>query len=103
MSIYKTEELEYDNIDLGQIKTNRKPWCFYKQGGSSAKLPQIRHEKEEIRKSAERDRAMKHLRNINSKLEYWLAKRQFTVQLIKECEKSLQKLDIAVMSEITTR
>ena len=46
---------------------------------------------------------MKQLREIDQKLEYLISKRKFTTGVIKECENSLQKLDIAVMSDITRR
>ena len=53
-----------------------------------------------LKKSAERERAVKQLREIDQSLEYWISKRQFTVGVIQEYESSLQKLD---MSNITTR
>lgn len=56
-----------------------------------------------VKKSAERERAMKQLREIDQKLEYLISKRKFTTGVIKECESSLRKLDIAIMSDITTR
>ena len=56
-----------------------------------------------VKKSAEREKALKQLRDIDQKLEYLISKRKFTTDLIKECESSLRKLDIAVMSDITTR
>ena len=56
-----------------------------------------------VKKSAERERAMKQLRDIDHKLEYWISKRQFMIEVIQECDSTLQKLDVAIMSDITTR
>ena len=53
-------------------------------------------------KSTEREKAIKQLRDIDSKLEYWISKRKFTIKVIQDCEKTLQKLDIAIMSDIMT-
>ena len=46
---------------------------------------------------------MKQLRDIDNKLEYWIPKRTLTIEVIQDCESTLQKLDAAIMSDITTR
>ena len=53
-----------------------------------------------VKKSSERGKAIKQLRDIDSKLEYWISKRNFTIEVIQDCEKTLQKLDIAIMSDM---
>ena len=55
-----------------------------------------------MKKSPEREKAIKQLRDIDSKLEYWISKRKFTIEVIQDCEKTLQKLDVAIMSDIMT-
>ena len=55
-----------------------------------------------VKKSTESEKAIKQLRDIDSKLEYWISKRKFTIEVIQDYEKTLQKLDIAVMSDIMT-
>ena len=56
-----------------------------------------------MKKSSEREKAIKQLRDIDSKLEYRISKRKFTIEVIQDCEKTLQKLDVAIMSDIMTR
>ena len=107
-----TEDLEYDNTDLGQMSNQFNLPPPKKIESTSALVSRLEkkqsYPKEDMRrlwmkKSAERDRAMKQLRDIDSKIEYWISKRKFTIEVIQECESSLQKLDIAIMSDITTR
>lgn len=112
MSEYDIHDFEYDNTDLGQMPKHfnlPKPKPIE---GLDALVNRINAKqsylKEDMRrlwvkKSAEREKALKQLRDIDQKLEYLISKRKFTTDLIKECESSLQKLDIAVMSDITTR
>ena len=56
-----------------------------------------------VKKSTEREKAIKQLRDIDSKLEYLISKRKFTIEVIQDCERTLQKLDVAIMSDIMTR
>ena len=112
MSEYDIHDFEYDNSDLGQMPKHfnlPKPKPIE---GLDALVNRINakqsYPKEDMRrlwvkKSAEREKALKQLRDIDQKLEYLISKRKFTTDLIKECESSLRKLDIAVMSDITTR
>ena len=53
-----------------------------------------------MKKSSEKEKAIKQLRDIDSRLEYWISKRKFTIEVIQDCEKTLQKLDVAIMSDI---
>ena len=55
-----------------------------------------------MKKSTEMEKAIKQLRYIDSKLEYWISKRKFIMEVIQDCERTLQKLDIAIMSDIMT-
>lgn len=112
MSEYDIHDFEYDNTDLGQMPKHfnlPKPKPIE---GLDALVNRINakqsYPKEDMRrlwvkKLAEREKALKQLRDIDQKLEYLISKRKFTTDLIKECESSLRKLDIAVMSDITTR
>ena len=54
-------------------------------------------------KSVEREKALKQLKDIKRKLEYWFAKKRFDVDVIQQCDSVLQKLDMAIMSDIVTR
>ena len=112
MSEYDTQDLEYDNTDLGQMPKQfdlPKPRpieslsALVNMVEAKQSYPKEDMRKLWLKKSAERERAMKQLREIDHKLEYWISKRQFTAGVIQECESSLQKLDIAIMSDITTR
>ena len=42
-----------------------------------------------VKKSSEREKAIKQLRDIDSKLEYWISKRKFIIEVIQDCEKTL--------------
>ena len=55
-----------------------------------------------VKKSTDREKAMKQIRYIDSKLEYLISKRKFTIEVIQDCERTLQKLGVAIMSDITT-
>ena len=113
MTEYETHDLEFDNSDLGHhVSGDYKlppPRAIESLGELVSRVEaKNNYPKEEmrrmwVRKSAEREKAMKQLRDANSKLEYWISKREFAVGVIQECEACLQKLDMAIMSDITTR
>ena len=112
MSEYDIHDFEYDNTDLGQMPKNfdlprPRPIesldALVNRVNSKQSYPKEDMRRQWVKKSAERERAMKQLREIDQKLEYLISKRKFTTGVIKECESSLHKLDIAVMSDITTR
>ena len=55
-----------------------------------------------VKKSTEREKAIKQLRYIDSKLECLISKRKFIIDAIQNRESILQKLDAAIMSDIMT-
>merc|ERR1712026_380779 len=113
MSEYDSYDLEYDVSDLGQMSELNFSLPKSRPIESLSSLvdrieKKQSYPKEDMRrlwlkKSNERDKAMKQLRDINNKLEFWLSKRKFVAGIIEECESSLEKLDVAMMSDITTR
>ena len=112
MNEHDTQDLEYDNTDLGQMpgQFNLPPprpieslSALVNRVEAKKSYPKDDMRKLWVKKSAERDKAVKQLKEIENKFEYWASKRQFTAGFIQECESFLQKLDIAIMSDITTR
>jgi len=112
MSECDTHDLEYDSTDLGQLPKHfelprPRPIesldALVNRVNAKQSYPKEDMRRLWIKKSAERERAMKQLRDIDQKLEYLISKRKFTTGVIKDCESSLRKLDIAIMSDITTR
>ena len=115
MDAFETEAFAYDDSDLSNILQDINfnlpltPRPIENLGSLVSRVEaKENYPKEDMRKlwlkkSSEREKAMKQLRDIDRKLEYWISKRKFTVGVIQGCDSSLQKLDIAVMSDITTR
>ena len=114
MDEFETEAFAYDDSDLGNILQDNTfklppPRSIENLGRLVSRVEaKENYPKEDMRrlwlkKSSEREKAIKQLRDIDRKLEYWISKRKFTVGVIQDCESSLQKLDIAIMSDITTR
>ena len=111
MSEYETQDLEYDNTDIEQTSGQFNLPAPRPIESISALTTRMEakqsYPKDDIswlwvKKSTEREKAIKHLRDIDSKLEYWISKRKFTIEVIQDCEKTVQKLDIAIMSDIMT-
>ena len=111
MSEYETQDLEDDNTDLGQMsgQFNLLPprlieslCAFVNRMEAKQSYPKEDMRRLWVKRSVERERAIKQLRDIDCKLEYWISKRQFTIEVIQECDSTLQKLDVAIMSDITT-
>ena len=110
MSEYEMQDLEYDNTDLGQTSGQfnlprpiESLSALITRMEAKQSYPKNDMKKLWVKKSTEREKAIKQLRDIDSKLEYWISKRKFTIEVIQDCEKTLQKLDIAIMSDIMTR
>ena len=55
-----------------------------------------------VKKSTEREKAIKQLRYTDSKLECLISRRKLLIKFIQDCESILQKLDAAIMSGIMT-
>ena len=112
MSEYETQDLEYDNTDLGQTSGQFNlpaPRPIESLGALTTRMeakqsyPKDDTRRLWVKKSTEREKSIKQLRDIDSKLECWISKRKFTIEVIQDCEKTLRKLDIAIMSDIMTR
>ena len=112
MSEYKTQDLEYNNTDLGQTSGQFNlpaPRLIESLSALTTRMeakqsyPKDDMRRLWVKKSNEREKAIKHLRDIDSKLEYLISKRKFTIEVIQDCERTLQKLDAAIMSDIITR
>ena len=112
MSEYEMQDLEYDNTDLGQISGQFNlpaPRPIESLSALTTRMeakqsyPNDDKRRLWVKKSSEREKAIKQLRDIDSKLEYWISKRKFTIEVIQDCERTLQKLDVAIMSDIMTR
>ena len=106
MSEYETQDLEYDNTDLEQTSGQFNlpaPRPIESLSALTtrmqAKQSYPKHDMRRlwVKKSTEREKAIKQLRDIDSKLEYWISKRKFTIEVIQDCEKTLQKLEVAIM------
>ena len=111
MSEYETQNLEYDNNDLGQTSGQFSlpaPRLIESLSALTTRIeakqsyPKDYMRRLWVKKSSEREKAIKQLRDIDSKLEYWISKRKFTIEVIQDCERTLQKLDVAIMSDIMT-
>ena len=109
MSEHKKQDVEYDNTDLEQtsVQFNLPPprqmeslGAFVNRMEAEESYPKDDMRKLWMKTSAEREKAMKQLRIINSRVEYWLYKRKFMVEVNQNCENTLQKLDAAIMSDI---
>ena len=110
MSEYEMQDLEYDNTDLGQTSGQFNlpaPRPIESLSALTTRMETKQsYPKNDMtmgEKSTEREKAIKQLRDIDSKLEYWISKRKFTIEVIQDCGKTLQKLDIPIMSDIMTR
>ena len=108
----KLEDLEYNNTDLGQTSGQFNlpaPRLMESLSALTTRMeakqsyPKDDMRRLWVKKSTEREKAIKQLRDIDGKLEYWISRRKFTIEVIQDCEKTLQKLDIAIMSDIMTR
>ena len=108
MSEFETQDLEYVNNDLGQtsgqfnlpapeILSALKTRMEAKQSYPKDDMRRLC-----VKKSTERENAIKQLRDTDSKLEYLISKRKFLIEVIQNCESTLQKLDAAIMSDIMT-
>ena len=84
MSEYDTHDLEYDNTDLGQMSKQfdlpppRSIECLsalVNRVEAKQSFPKEDMRRLWVKKSADRDRAMKQLREIDHKLEYWIPQR----------------------------
>ena len=111
MSEYAMQDLEYDNTDLGQTSGQFNlpaPRPIESLSALTTRMeakqsyPKDDMRRLWVKKSTEREKAIKQLRDIDSKLEYLISKRKFTIEVIQDCERTLQKLDIAIMSDIMT-
>ena len=109
MSEYEMQDLEYDNTDLGQTSGQfnlpaprpiESLSALTTRIDAKQNFPKDDMRRLWVKKSSEREKAMKQLRDIDSKLEYWISKRKFTIEVIQDCERTLQKLDVAIMSDI---
>ena len=109
MSEYEMQDLEYDNTDLGQTSGQLNlpaPRLIESLSALTTRMEAKQsYPKDDMRrlwmkKSSEKEKAIKQLRDIDSRLEYWSSKRKFTIEVIQDCEKTLQILDVAIMSDI---
>ena len=101
MSEYETQDLEYDNTDLRQTsgqfhlpapRSIESLSALTTRIDTKQNFPKDDMRRLWVKKSSEREKAIKQLRDIDSKLEYWISKRKFTVDIIQDCERTLQKL-----------
>ena len=106
------QQYEYDDTDLGQPSEQfnlgepnpiESLSSLINRKEAKQSCPEEDIKKLSTTKSAEREKAVKQLKDIERKLEYWSAKRRFVVDVIQQCNSVLQKLDIAVISDIMTR
>ena len=111
MSEYERQDVEYNNTDLGQTSGQFNlpaPRLIESLSALTTRMEAKQsYPKDDmttlwVKKSTEREKAIKQLRDIDSKLEYWISKRKFTIEVIQDCERTLQKLDRAIMSNIMT-
>jgi len=56
-----------------------------------------------VKKSEERDRACKQLRDAKSKIAYWMSKARVSEEVVNKCEQDLQKLEALVLADIYAR
>ena len=112
MSEFETQDLEYDNTDLGQMSGQFNLPAPRLTESLSALVTRMEakqsYHKDDMRrlwvkKSTERDKAIKQLRDTDSKLECLIFRRKLLIEVIQDYESSLQKLDAAIMSDIMTR
>ena len=105
MSEYEMQDLEYDNTDLGQTSGQFSlpaPRPIESLSALTTRMeakqsyPKDDMKRLWVKKSSEREKAIKQLRDIDSK-------RKFTIEVIQDCERTLQKLNVAIMSDIMTR
>ena len=111
MSEHKTHYLEFDDTGLGHASEafNLPPpraieslSALVSRVEPKQSYPKEYMRKLWLRKSTGRKKTMKQLRDAESKLEYWMSKRLFLVGVIHDCEACLHKLDMSIMSDITT-
>ena len=104
MSEYETQDLEYDNTDLGQTSGQfnlpaprpiESLSALTTRMEANQSYPKDDMKRLWVKKSSEKEKAIKQLRDIDSK-------RKFTIEVIQDCERTLQKLDVAIMSNIMT-
>ena len=88
MSEYETQDLEYDNTDLGQTSGQFNlpaPRPIESLSALTTRMeakqsyPKDDMRKLWVKKSTEREKAIKQLRDIDSKQEYLISKRKFKI------------------------
>ena len=91
MSEYETQDLEHNNTDLGQTSGQFNlpaPRPIESLSALTTRMeakqsyPKDDMRRFWVKKSTEREKAIKQLRDIDSKLEYLISKRKFTVEVI---------------------
>ena len=112
MSEFETQDLEHDNTDLGQMsgpfnlpasRPIESLSALVTRMEAKQSYPNDDMRRLLVKKSTEMEKAIKQLRDTDSKLEYLISKRKYLINVIQDCESTLQKLDAAIMSDIMTR
>ena len=112
MSEYETQNLEYGNTDLGQTSGQFNlpaPRPIESLSALTTRMePKQSYPKDDMRrlwvkKSTEREKAIKQLRDIDSKLEYLISKRKFTNEVIQGSSEIGRSHHVRHNDTLTTR
>jgi len=111
MSEQDGAELEYDSFDLTNIsqrngfqlpppRKRENLNDFLSNLTMKDTIPKQDVRKIWLRKTEERDKALRQLRDAKSKIEYWMAKARTADEMVAKCDEDLQKLDALIMADI---